>query len=120
MSERVTFVSPVALAIREILKDCRNWILFSILWQPDARRQRRTVFQRYQRVLDDTHGLGNVVTIMVSSSAAQPHQCMCATIAASTLYGPAPAEMTSRSMKAYKVSGKYSQSSIRSASSIGL
>src|SRR3984885_3791834 len=35
MSERIAFVSPVALAIREILQDCRNRILFGILRQPD-------------------------------------------------------------------------------------
>src|SRR5215467_6046348 len=30
MSQRVSFVSAVALAIREVLQDCRNWILLSI------------------------------------------------------------------------------------------
>jgi hypothetical protein len=60
MSQRVSFVSPVALAIWEILQDCRNWILLSILRQPDASRQRRTVFQRYQRVLDNTHSVWKI------------------------------------------------------------
>jgi hypothetical protein len=58
MSERVSFVSAVALAIWEILQDCGNRVLFSILRQPDASRQHRTVFQRYQRVLDDAHSSG--------------------------------------------------------------
>src|SRR5260370_26721462 len=56
MSQRVSFVSPVALAIWEILQDCRNRVLFGMIRQPDAGRQRRTVFQRYQRVLDNPHG----------------------------------------------------------------
>ena len=55
MSQRVPFVGPVALAIWEILQDRRNRVLFGIVRQPDAGRQRRAVFQRYQGVLDDTH-----------------------------------------------------------------
>jgi hypothetical protein len=58
MSQRVPLVRAVALAIWEILKDCRNTVLFGILRQPDASRQRRTVFQRYQGVLDDPHSSG--------------------------------------------------------------
>src|SRR5262249_48840063 len=56
MSERVTFVRSVALAIWQILQDRRNRVLLGILRQPKARRQHRTVFQRYQHVLNDPHG----------------------------------------------------------------
>ena len=55
MSEGVSFVSPVALAIRQILQNCRNRILLGVLRQPDASRQHRAVFQRYQSMLDDPH-----------------------------------------------------------------
>src|SRR5215472_3993589 len=55
MSQCISFVSSVALTIWEILQDRRNRILFGIVGQPDTRRQSRTVFQGYQRVLDDTH-----------------------------------------------------------------
>ncbi len=58
MRERIAFVSPIALAIWQILQDCRNWIPLSILRQPDASRQRRAVFQRYQSMLDDPHSFG--------------------------------------------------------------
>ena len=58
ISQRVSFVGPVALAIGEILQDSGNRILLSILRQPDAGRQRRTVFQRDQGVLDDPHSSG--------------------------------------------------------------
>ena len=34
----------------------RNQVLFGIVGQPDAGSQHRTVFQRYQRVLDNAHG----------------------------------------------------------------
>ncbi len=54
MSQRVPLVRPVALAIWEILQDRRNWVLFGIVGRPDGGRQHRTVFQRYQRVLDNT------------------------------------------------------------------
>jgi len=56
MSQRVPLVSPVALAIWEILQDRRNRALFGIVGQPDAGCQHRAVSQRYQRVLDNTHG----------------------------------------------------------------
>jgi hypothetical protein len=55
MSQRVPLVRSVALAIWEILQDRRNRVLFSIVRQPDAGRQHRTVFQRYQSMLDDPH-----------------------------------------------------------------
>jgi hypothetical protein len=47
MGQRVPLVSPVALAVWQILKDRRNGVLFGIVRQPDAGRQHRTVFQRY-------------------------------------------------------------------------
>ena len=55
MRQRVALVSPVALAIWEILQDRGNWVLFGIIGQPDARRQRRAVFQQDQRLLDHAH-----------------------------------------------------------------
>ena len=56
VSQRVSLVSPIALAVWEILQDRRNRMLFGIIRQPDAGCQHRAIFQRYQRVLDDTHG----------------------------------------------------------------
>jgi hypothetical protein len=55
MRQRVPLVSPVALAVGEILQDRRNRVLFGVIGQPDAGRQRRAVFQRDQHVLDDAH-----------------------------------------------------------------
>jgi hypothetical protein len=57
VSQCVSFVGPVALAVGEILQDRRNRLLLGIVRQPDAGRQRRTVFQQYQRVLDFTDGV---------------------------------------------------------------
>src|SRR4029077_13862846 len=57
MSQRVPLIRAVALAIGKIFEDCRNGILLGVLWQPDASRQHRTVFKRYQRVLDYPHSL---------------------------------------------------------------
>src|SRR6266702_2353603 len=56
MRLRVALVSPVALAIGKILQDRGNRVLFGIVRQPDAGRQRRAVLQRDQRVLDNAHG----------------------------------------------------------------
>src|ERR1700722_16124861 len=58
MSQRVPLVGAVALTIWEKLKDCRYRVLFGILRQPDASRQRGTVSQRYQSMLDDAHSSG--------------------------------------------------------------
>src|SRR5437660_1944195 len=55
MGQRVALVGAVALPIWEILQDRRNRVLFGIVRQPDACRQRRAVFQRYQGVLDNMH-----------------------------------------------------------------
>src|SRR5262249_24154418 len=55
MSQRVPLVSPVALAVREILQDRRNRVRFGIVRQPDASGQPRAVFQWNQRVLDHAH-----------------------------------------------------------------
>src|SRR5262245_6812465 len=60
MSQRVALVGAVALAIWEILQDRRNRVLFGIVRQPDAGRQRRSVLQRYQGVLDNTHRLWEI------------------------------------------------------------
>jgi len=59
-SQRVALVGAVALAIWEILQDRRNRVLFGIVRQPGAGRQRRTVLQRYQGVLDNTHRLWEI------------------------------------------------------------
>jgi hypothetical protein len=58
MRHRVPLVGPVAFAVGEILQDRRNRVLLGIVRQPDASRQRRTVLQRYQRVLNDAHAAG--------------------------------------------------------------
>jgi hypothetical protein len=55
MRERVALISPVALAVGEILQDRGDRVLSGIVGQPDAGRQPRAVFQWYQRVLDNTH-----------------------------------------------------------------
>src|SRR5271166_6281275 len=96
MSQRVPLVRAVALAIWEILQDRRNRVLFSIVRQPDAGRQRRTVFQRYQRVLDDAHSLwksrdnhgGPLVMAAVCRRAAAP--------AGSTLLIVSPSQIVAR------------------------
>src|SRR5262249_38602114 len=56
MRERISLVSPVALAVWEIFQERGNRLLFSIVGQPDAGRHRRAVLQRNQRVLDNTDG----------------------------------------------------------------
>src|SRR5262245_40698486 len=56
MRQRVPLICPIALTVWKILQDRRNWVLFGVIGQPDAGSQRRAVFQRNQRVLDDTHG----------------------------------------------------------------
>ncbi len=58
MSQRVSFIGSVALAVWEVLEDRGNRLLLGILGQPDAGRQHRTVFQRDQRVLDHPHRSG--------------------------------------------------------------
>src|SRR5262249_56230790 len=56
MRLRVPLVGPIALAVGKILQDRRDRVPFSVVRQPDARRQRRAVLQRDQRVLDNAHG----------------------------------------------------------------
>jgi len=55
MSQRIPLVRAVSFAIGEILQDRRDGVFLGILRQPNASRQRRAVFQRYQCVLDDPH-----------------------------------------------------------------
>src|SRR5215472_9171264 len=55
MRLRVPLVGPIALAVGEILEDRRDRVLFGVIGQPDAGRQRRAVLQRDQRMLDNAH-----------------------------------------------------------------
>jgi hypothetical protein len=65
----------------------------------------------------DTHPVETIGAVKNENSIA--HCTPKRKIAASRLYGPAPAETNMISMNAYRTSGRYSQSSIRSALSIG-
>ena len=55
MRQRVSFVSPVALAVRQIFQNGRDRILVRVFRQPDAGGELRAVFQGDQNVLDDAH-----------------------------------------------------------------
>jgi hypothetical protein len=52
MGQGIALGRPVSLAVRQVLQDGRNWIVFGISWHPHARSQAAAVAQGNPTVFD--------------------------------------------------------------------